>query len=108
MRTGRLPMCPAFWRPCARPMSWNVAVPSGTTTRRVGLDRQALELERRLNLQAGKVLGQVLVPIVGEVEIDSSGYCAIASKIAENSVTLGQWLSTASAQEARRVARVLF
>ena len=73
-----------------------------------GLDREALKLEHRLNSQARQLLDRVLVPTIGDVEFDSSGYCAIASKVAESAITLGRWLPTADARQAREVATELF
>jgi hypothetical protein len=73
-----------------------------------GLDQDALKLEHRLNFQARRLLDRVLVPTIGDIESDSSGYCAIAFKVAESAISLGRWLPTASEQQAREVAFELF
>jgi DNA-binding NarL/FixJ family response regulator len=73
-----------------------------------GLDQDALRLEHRSNFQARRLLDRVLVPTMGDIEFDSSGYCAIAFRVAEGAVTLGRWLSTADEQQAREVAAELF
>jgi hypothetical protein len=76
---------------------------------KVGLDRPALELERRLNNLAVRQLGhQVLVAVAGDVQLDQSGYAAIAAKVADGAVTFRQWLPTAETRHAWEAADVLF
>lgn len=77
---------------------------------KIGLDRVALERERRANAEASRVLSQqTLISIIGDVHVDQSGYAAIVAKVADAAIPLARWLDEqASSHDARAVARVLF
>jgi hypothetical protein len=82
--------------------------PTESFVLKFGLDREALEREYRKNLEAARILTpQALVTATG-VRSDSSGYCAIAARVAEGADTLGGWLQSADPAAARDVADILF
>ncbi|MER7460666.1 response regulator [Micromonospora sp. NPDC126480] len=77
---------------------------------KIGLDRRALEFEVAANKRALHVLGAGdLVGFSGQIRSHSDyGYHAVTAPLAMEAVTLAEWLSEATIDEAETVAEILF
>jgi hypothetical protein len=77
---------------------------------KLSFDRGMLQRESKANREAAMPLSPPdLIPLVGEVQSDSSGYHAIAARVASGTLTLRDWLDQpASERAAADVAKVLF
>jgi CheY-like chemotaxis protein len=87
--------------------------PTESFVLKIGLDVAALRYERDRNADAGRVLrDDTLARIVGDVQVDAtSGYAAMAARLATDAVTLASWLTGPGdppPQRARDAAEVLF
>jgi hypothetical protein len=83
--------------------------PRQTFFLKLSLDKRMLEHEYRANRSAGRILGeQALVSIIRGVRSDASGYHAIAGRLAENTISLADWLGRiADVDQAGVVAEIL-
>jgi hypothetical protein len=76
---------------------------------KLSFDKRMLEREYSANREACKALSPPdLIPLMGDVQSDTSGYHGIAARVASGTITLRDWLSQpGSNQAATDVANVL-
>jgi hypothetical protein len=84
--------------------------PSQSYVLKIGLDHAALSHEREANERARDVLtDQTLVPILGDVKRNRSGYSGIIARLHDKAIPLRTWLwNDVGADRARGAAQELF